>query len=83
MFVYTVVACRHIHVTENSMLIQILFLRVYRQLRNFLTGKCITFTVNSLIKAQGAGARKWPNRGHSQLPEAFYRMKIGPFLAEI
>ena len=31
-------------------------------------------TVNSLIKAQGAQARKWLNRGQFQLPEAFYRM---------
>ncbi len=40
-------------------------------------------TVNSLIKAQGAEARQWLNRGHFQLPKTFYRMQIGPFLAEI
>ena len=32
---------------------------------------------------QGAEARKWLNRGNYQLLEISYRMKIGPFLAEI
>ncbi len=43
----------------------------------------VIYTVNSLVKEKGVEARGSRNRGHFQLPEAFYRMKIGPFLAEI
>ncbi len=47
-----------------------------------LKHKQFRITVNSLIKGQGAEARTWLKRGHFQIQEAFYRMKIGPFLAE-
>ncbi len=45
------------------------------------------FTVNSPINGAGRGSKGvWApllERGHSELPEAFYGMKIGPFLTEI